>query len=607
MKTDRAKFWSGLLGCIGLVGLGVIWSTGLAGAQPGASDPHPCTPYSEINPTRREAWIKGLIDRFGYADFYEPPVVRPTSANAQYELVVQYTTGRKLAGCEIELRSYNGNLVGSTIRAKPGDTIYIRLTNRLPAGVSHGHPQDPHPPEHGGRFSFNITNLHTHGLHTSPSGDGDNVFLEIHPERYPGDPRGTQLYRIHVHDKHPAGTFWYHAHYHGSTGVQVSSGMAGALIIEGGQDANGGLDSVPEIQVAEQKVFVLQQIRYGPGGKLENFEQAIPSRRWSRNITVNGVFVPTVRMRPGEVQRWRFIHAGVEDNIALNLDGHQLHEIAADGVALGRRVAWPAAEATDGVRSLLLGPGYRTDVLVKAAPLGSGETSREYFLRDEKLPAFLSLQAVTSAIDIQRSGARLTATELITALDGKPERVIARIVVEGQPKDMALPSSEMLHNRVPSELTTIMESELTGVAQEVRFDAVSLRSCTPDGNCSTVCQDEAPDCKPRFTVNEHVFMPHQAPRLLKLGQASRWTLVGEGMFTHPFHIHVNPFEVVRQEPGPEGRMRPAKVWKDTILIPSGSPLSIKSRYTKFEGEFVIHCHILGHEDQGMMERVKISK
>jgi FtsP/CotA-like multicopper oxidase with cupredoxin domain len=98
------------------------------------------------------------------------------------------------------------------------------------------------------------------------------------------------------------------------------------------------------------------------------------------------------------------------------------------------------------------------------------------------------------------------------------------------------------------------------------------------------------------------------PRTLKLGTASQWMLKGEGGYPHPFHIHVNPFEVERREPGADGQMTAVKVWKDTINVPAdGSPIVVWSRYLRFEGEFVLHCHILGHEDMGMMQRIRISK
>src|SRR5262249_19920752 len=159
---------------------------------------------------------------------------------------------------------------------------------------------------------------HTHGLNTSPKGhkaprfSGDNVLLEVHPGE-------IQDYRLHIHDKHPTGTFWYHAHLHGSTALQLSSGMAGALIVEGGTDGNGGLDSVPEIAAADEKIFVLQQLSYvkrhcppdfGSAACLEDFRDVGAERVVRRPITVNGQFVPVIRMRPGEVQRWRLVHAG---------------------------------------------------------------------------------------------------------------------------------------------------------------------------------------------------------------------------------------------------------------------------------------------------------
>jgi FtsP/CotA-like multicopper oxidase with cupredoxin domain len=566
----------------------------------------PCAKYP--TGSTHDAYIADLIAKFGYADFHEPPVVRPTDANAPYELVVQYSKGQKIAGCAVELRSYNGQLVGATLRARPGDTLYIRLTNRLP-DVPATHPQAPLPNVHPHPFSFNITNLHTHGLNTSPRDDGDNVLLEVHPEKYPGDQKGTQLYRIHIHDKHPTGTFWYHAHYHGSTAMQVSSGMAGALIIEGGQDANGGLDAVPEIQAAEQKIFVLQQIHFDQDGKLENFAEQILGLDWVRNVTVNGVLVPTIRMRPGEVQRWHFIHAGVQDNINLSLQGHRLYEIEADGLALGRRVDWPADRpSTEEVRSLVLGPGYRTDVLVKAAPLPGGQTSMEYFLYDDELPPALSLQTANARRALARSPA-LAADPAIAAaaIAGKPKQTIARIIVAGPPKDMPLPTSASLRDRVPSDLAPIKDSELDNdQAQSVALEGDTDRSCDEQGLCGP-CKPDQP-CVSRFTVNDRVYTDDRLPRTLKLGTASQWTLKGEGGFSHPFHIHVNPFEVERREPGADGQMTTVKVWKDTINVPlDGSPIVIRSRYLRFEGEFVLHCHILDHEDRGMMQRVRISK
>jgi FtsP/CotA-like multicopper oxidase with cupredoxin domain len=137
----------------------------------------------------------------------------------------------------VKLRSYNGTLlqppenendwktapllVGPTIRLNPSETVRITLINKLPDDACVA-PQDTHNIPN----CFNVTNLHGHGLHVSPVGNGDNVLLEIGPGQ-------SFQYEYNIAADHPAGTYWYHAHRHGSTALQVSSGMAGALVING--------------------------------------------------------------------------------------------------------------------------------------------------------------------------------------------------------------------------------------------------------------------------------------------------------------------------------------------------------------------------------------
>ena len=135
---------------------------------------------------------------------------------------------------KVRLRSYNGTdvdpdtpYVSPTIEAVPGDTVYVNLHNQLPADPScAAHDPAPGEPYVNDPHCFNGTNLHTHGLWVNPAGNGDNVLLSINP--------GVKFqYEYKIPGGHPAGTFWYHTHRHGSTALQVSSGMAGALIIRG--------------------------------------------------------------------------------------------------------------------------------------------------------------------------------------------------------------------------------------------------------------------------------------------------------------------------------------------------------------------------------------
>jgi FtsP/CotA-like multicopper oxidase with cupredoxin domain len=607
-----------------------------------------CSPPPASGPERL-AYFESLIAKS--QPFKNPDEQRPVSAESQYKLEVKYTDPEttNIAGCKLRLRSYNGKLVGDTIRARPGDTLYIKVINNLPVDALHPHPQDPAPSDHHGHFSFNITNLHTHGLHTSPEGISDNVLLTIRPGKF-------QDYEVHIHKNHPTGTFWYHAHLHGSTAVQVSSGMAGALIIENHDvsgDARGGLDTVPAIKAAKEKVFVLQKILYGPRGHIETFDPFKAGRTLERLATINGQLIPTIEMQPGEVQRWRFIHASVVNEFRLALQGHELHEIAADGIALGRMVPWKGEKnsALEAERTpILIGPGYRVDVLVKAKSPGT------YYLMNGaappvvvdpvpvtgQTPAAISLERIRTATalaterslekasqltadlpealraelhSIVQGGAVLTdkVAQILQRLPPVPETIIARVIVKDVPPvDMEFPTPEELKDRVPSDLDHIEASELTGAHQNVFFQ-VGERRCKPDGDCSEVCEskdpkepDYDPACKVRFMIGHRLYSPERIRRL-KLGQTAEWTLRGN-FFAHPFHIHVNPFRVEREEPR-NRQMVKDWVWKDVILMnpDPNRPISFRTRYTRFTGKFVIHCHILDHEDRGMMEVVEITE
>jgi FtsP/CotA-like multicopper oxidase with cupredoxin domain len=152
----------------------------------------------------------------------------------------------------VHLRSYNGTdvsptapYVSPTIEIHPGETIRVNLDNKLPADPSCGAgdhtPDAPH--------CFNGTNLHTHGLWVNPAGNGDNVLLSINP--------GVSFdYEYKIPSEHPSGTFWYHTHRHGSTALQVSSGMAGALIVRGNRPPTATANLRTGLNPCSNRLFV---------------------------------------------------------------------------------------------------------------------------------------------------------------------------------------------------------------------------------------------------------------------------------------------------------------------------------------------------------------
>ena len=541
----------------------LAYPTNNADAATGTTDSQPGCEYEvplDINQT----------DYVGHP-FENPESIKPEkeSKTLKTTLTVKYAQN-KIADCQVNLRSYNGKLVGPTLRAKPGDTLEITLVNDLPPNPNYSDhvtttmsseissPDCSYEVETTTKntpHNFNTTNFHTHGLHVDPGACSDNVLRVMNPRKQDGDPAPEYVIKVKIPEDHPSGTFWYHSHVHGSTALQVSSGMVGALIIEG-----GGLDKIPEIANANEQVFMFEEIAYDQNGVIENYDVFGPNK-WQesgRFITINGQIMPKITMRPGEVQRWRFIHGGIRESINLELRKKYtnqqipLHEIAVDGIPLGKLDSWKNAPVE-------LEPGYRSDVLVQAEELLPGQESQEYVLIDKSTDAKNSLLR-----------------------EAETGHTLATVIVKGEPMTMSLPNEFKLAEAKTKDAPPDISDD------ELRRDQHQLVSF----NIDTI--------KKEYQVNGQPFDPKQV-RYLQLNQAEKWKL--ESKFAnHPFHIHVNPFQYDRI--GPDGNQE--RIWRDTLLVTRENSPMIRSRYTEFTGEFVLHCHILDHEDNGMMESVKIS-
>ena len=180
---------------------------------------------------------------------------------------------------------------------------------------------------------------------------------------------------------------------------------------------------------------------------------------------------------------------------------------------------------------------------------------------------------------------------------------------------MSLPTEQALKSLQPVEHPPITDAELdVGGAQAITLQLAIGMKCLEDGSCEPCTESDPPVVcgRQRYLVNGRQFSESEVLKL-KLNTAAEWTLKGLGTEDipgvekserHPFHIHVNPFYYLRSEPDGQRNW----VWKDTLLIPvpgSEGPEKVRMRYTRFMGKFVLHCHILIHEDQGMMKLVEI--
>ena len=560
--------------------------------------------------------------------------------------------------------------VAPTIQMQPGQTVRMMLRNRL--------PDDPtcieHPTNINIPHCFNGTNMHTHGLWISPSGNSDNVLLKINPQV-------DFQYEYNVPPDHPAGTFWYHPHLHGSTALQVGSGMVGALIIRGDRQPiyengnlinNGDLDLL--LKDFDEQILVMQQVSYaclndkygkpkpdgdniwhcaeGEVGVVENFKKQLSPGSWTashRHTTINGEVIPRFTgAKVGELQRWRFIHAGVRDSISLrfrkmkksarpfnseemsmadyvaqNCTGELLdyHLVASDGLTMSQALTSNNAVAQ---------PGYRWDALLQFPEGGP------WCLIDGDMPSVGSINDIVPST-------KLLATLDVGSSDMPPTSLLDQLIASAQ-KNL---TSEAVQAQVIKQLKDGLKltaflphkSLLDEPDENFGQQALAFTISNDDGNTIFAISNtlSTKDAKP--------FDASVINRDLMLGAKDQWTLTS-GRAAHPFHIHVNPFQIVKilkpikdkegkiiryidvsgpdaqdvnmekrktddgeekefpvndpQYPGMKG------LWKDTIMVKQDYKVITRTHYQRYIGDFVLHCHILDHEDQGMMQQIRIS-
>jgi FtsP/CotA-like multicopper oxidase with cupredoxin domain len=456
------------------------------------------------------------------APLIQPEVRRAANGELRTTLQVRYAY-KEIGGYRLSLRSYEGTIPGPTLRVRPGDVLRIRLLNNLPPNP------DPVPLNMSLPHHFNTTNFHFHGAHVDPGGISDNIFRSMEPGQ------GYDI-EIAIPPDHPRGTYWYHPHHHGSADVQMTSGMAGAVIIE------GDFDDVPEIAGAAERVLILNEVLFDYRGTIETYDTVWPEAV-PRFLSVNGQREPVIRMRPGEVQRWRIVHAGHEDNLNLALERHELHAIAFDGI---RRTRIASAA------NLLMAPGQRADVLVKAGAAGS-----------------YALQAIAND-------------------QGYPSPVgpLARIVVEGEPLAMRLPAA-----LGGAPFTAIGAAEVTNKRR------ITLSVDQPEFPPAANYQEFA------YLVCGERFDPNRVDQRIPLGAVEEWDVVNEHDNDHIFHIHTNPFQLVAINGAPLAEPD----WRDTVVVPRNGSVTFRSRFLDFTGRFVHHCHMMNHEELGMMQVVEVFK
>lgn len=505
-------------------------------------------------------------------------------------------------GNRVRLRAYNGQVPGPLIETAPGHRLDISLDNQLPEYDSSAWNGDHNVPHHLGS-----TNLHVHGLDVIPhlfepvgTSDPAAPMIAIKP--------GESLdYSFEIPDDHPPGLFWYHPHHHGSTVVQAVTGMAGPIIIK------GPIDEVPAIKAARDITLAIQDIGLFPNDddpELWSYEpkQNAIWQTFGGNVTIydpetkknvvqpelttgfttgdyalryfmmNGepffkeehnaaspqdpkatqMDVQTITIQPGEVVRLRMLNACSDNLMPIVVEGHEMHLLALDGVNFPAVRTIPEYEGTTGNGQVLLAPANRAEFLIQGS----------------ETPGTYKVLQLAQSQQFLESG----------------QKTICNIVVEGDPKLMPLPT-ELPYS--PRNYPLITPGEIKGT------NTIEFGGTFPGVQNPYVGID--------LYINEQLYDVEKISNTVSLNEAYEWHLkVGDeqhgGTEGHPFHIHVNAFEVISIG----GVEQPPGTFMDTIWVHKDSEVVVRQRYKQWTGKAVYHCHILPHEDTGMMANFMIA-
>ncbi len=478
----------------------------------------------------------------------------------------------ELGGRQLTLEAYNGQLPGPALRIRPGDNLRIRLTNQMvPVGIPTNNVlMIPYCASKSNDARYDtrracvhdlwnkwergatilqqnvITNLHTHGLQVSPEDPGDNVFLRL-------DPPFSHQYSYDIPTDQPAGLYWYHPHFHTSTAHQGWNGLAGPIIVE------GDIDAVPEIAEMRERTIVINELWIGDDSGEVPYDpvipivgpvpfDSIPAVPSAMYFPLNGQVIPDVTIQPGEAQRWRVLNACPHRSIWLHVEGHTLQQIGTDGTPYHTPRTRP---------HIMLASANRAEFIIKA-----GEPGR--------------YRIYAAAYDQGHPGGP------------RPYLPLATLVVRGKRVNSRLPSTLVEPPRMPDlpvarRRTLVFSGDITGRT----------------------------GLGVQFLIDGKEYDHERIDQEVEAGTVEEWTIVNEDIFQHPVHIHVNPFQVFDVQGIPAGDTswlaeREPDVWWDTFRLPPFGRYTLRTYFRPdVTGKTVYHCHILPHEDRGMMGNLLI--
>jgi FtsP/CotA-like multicopper oxidase with cupredoxin domain len=396
-----------------------------------------------------------------------------------------------------------------------------------------------------GHPCMNMTNLHFHGLYVSPNAPQDDVLTMM------ASPGETLHYSVQLPPQQPPGLYWYHTHSHGESYVQDLDGMSGAIVVEGIERY------VPEVRNMRERILVLRNLVLPTDAAerksvmesvaMQTTQCGTAAEKPEAAFTVNGSLRPKIDISPGERQFWRIVNASPDLYADLELDSGSFEVVALDGMPLGYH---DPSIRTRSMKHVLLPPAGRVEAIITGPSADSHVALR------------------TRCFDTGPDGDSNPAMVLADIVSTQPSNIQARRPLDGTPVYEAI--SQTILKRVE--------------ASEPQF----VVNFTED--------------KQGFYINGQKFEMNSGPMLtVDVGSLQRWRVVNSTKEVHPFHIHQVHFLAYAAD----GKPVKDPVWVDTVNVPYGSSVDLVMDFTDpiIRGMSLFHCHLLKHEDKGMMAKI----
>lgn len=440
--------------------------------------------------------VVSLNNSTGENELKMPPLLKSDNKKeVVYTVRAQKGETEIFDGTKTKTYGYNGAFLGPVLRLNKGDTVKIRLINKLDE----------------------VTTFHWHGLEVPGKADGGP-----HTVLKPGE---EELIEFKVTQE--ASTLWFHPHPKGKTAEQVYNGLAGLIYIE---DDNSKSLQLPNEYGKNDIPLIFQDKKFDNKKQLNYNAARNDDGTIGNTLLINGTLNPKLTVKKEKV-RLRLLNGSNARNYTFKLNsGDSFVQIATDGGFLNKPVK---------LKEISLVPSERAEIVVDFSQLNTQKD--------------------------------------LALINGDGSILLPFEVSNQSVKDSSIPG------KMNNFSVTEKEKNLP-VTKKVEFFGMM----------------------DKVTINGKKFDAERIDFTQKKGVTGVWEFYNKpdsmGGMIHPVHIHGTQFKIISRngEAPPENE----RGWKDSFSLKPDERVKIAIQF-KYEGVYMLHCHILEHEDNGMMSQIKV--